>query len=364
MSKVLVITNMYPSSESPFFGVFVKNIVEAIRTEDVLVEVHAIYSHKSSKVVKLMTYIKFFVLGWVQILLNKDSMIYVHFILHSAIPVLLVPRFIKRRIIGHVHGSDINIIGDGIVSKIKRFIISSFIKRADLLIVPSCFYKKFLLQQFICDSNKVIVSPSGGVNLDMFYPINTAKNDAEKIKILFASRLIKAKGLSTLVGAFGRMNTQQRSMFELTIVGDGPYKQWMQDSLKKFFSDDVVFTGMLAQEELAKNYNQADYFLFPSEMESLGLVGLEAMACSLPVLAPLNSGISDYLQDGVNGYKFAVNDENSLYELLCSLPLKKLNYKSLALNALNTAKKYDSKKVSLSLVKEIVGVTKVDMSNE
>ena len=64
------------------------------------------------------------------------------------------------------------------------------------------------------------------------------------------------------------------------VVGDGP-----QLAELKARYPDVVFTGYLRGDELARALTAADVFVFPSKTDTFGLVMLEAMSCGVPVAA-------------------------------------------------------------------------------
>ena len=64
------------------------------------------------------------------------------------------------------------------------------------------------------------------------------------------------------------------------VVGDGP----SLESLKQAWPD-AHFVGALSGEPLARAYNSADVFVFPSRTDTLGLVMIEALACGVPVAA-------------------------------------------------------------------------------
>jgi glycosyltransferase involved in cell wall biosynthesis len=64
------------------------------------------------------------------------------------------------------------------------------------------------------------------------------------------------------------------------VVGDGP----AMDELKKKYPD-AVFVGKKEGVELARQYQGADVFVFPSRTDTFGMVLIEALACGLPVAA-------------------------------------------------------------------------------
>jgi glycosyltransferase involved in cell wall biosynthesis len=82
--------------------------------------------------------------------------------------------------------------------------------------------------------------------------------------------------------------------------------------------DRIYFTGDVSEEMLAKYYNAADIFVFPSLYEGFGLPIIEAMACGCPVVASNTTSIPEILGDaGILIYP--LNSENmaeSILELL------------------------------------------------
>ena len=67
-------------------------------------------------------------------------------------------------------------------------------------------------------------------------------------------------------------------------------------------ADGVVFHGHMSREGLRTMYQSLDVFVLTSHREGLALVGLEAMACGIPVVATRCGGPEDYIEDGVTGY--------------------------------------------------------------
>ena len=52
--------------------------------------------------------------------------------------------------------------------------------------------------------------------------------------------------------------------------------------------------------------------LMPSEMESFGLVALEAMACKVPTIATRVGGVPELIDDGETGLLFSVGDVDGM----------------------------------------------------
>ena len=91
----------------------------------------------------------------------------------------------------------------------------------------------------------------------------------------------------------------------LAVVGDGPARPYLE---AHFAGLPVTFMGYLRGEALSRAYASADIFVFPSRLETFGLVVMEAMASGLPVVAARVGGVSDIVREGSIGYTFDAGD--------------------------------------------------------
>jgi glycosyltransferase involved in cell wall biosynthesis len=66
--------------------------------------------------------------------------------------------------------------------------------------------------------------------------------------------------------------------------------------------DRVRFAGALDDEAMPAFFRGLDMLVIPSHVEGHAIVGIEAMACGVPVISTRCGGPEDYVVDGVNGY--------------------------------------------------------------
>ena len=161
-----------------------------------------------------------------------------------------------------------------------------------------------------------------GVDLEDFFPDVPPIDEFcdGKVNILFVGRLEKRKGLNYLLKAY-RQAKREVPNSRLIVVGPCTRlrrkyeKQIMRSGIK-----DVVFVGYVNNDELPRYYKTADIFCAPAtSCESFGIVLLEAMAVSKPIVASNIEGYASLVNHGVEGLLVPPRDERSLAEALISL---------------------------------------------
>lgn len=159
-----------------------------------------------------------------------------------------------------------------------------------------------------------------GVDLQRF--LRTSRSRArEKIRkefglsqhhfvFLFVGNFFKRKGVQFLLPAFARLRDDST---RLIIVGSHEGEnQWAKEMIEDLgVANKVVLAG--EQKDVETFYAASDAFVFPSFYESFGLVLLEALACSLPVIASRTGGAEDLIQDNENG--FLLSSPGNIHEL-------------------------------------------------
>ena len=164
----------------------------------------------------------------------------------------------------------------------------------------------------ILDEKIKVIPP--GVNLELFRPMNKIESKKslglyDNNVILYVGRIDPIKGLYTLLDSVFNLNDSYN--IKLIIVGGELNKSQDLINLQNYTADKnkshiVDFVGIVDQSNLPIYYNAADLFLLTSYYESFGLSVLESLSCGTPAIVSDVGGLSNLIDNGVNGY--LVND--------------------------------------------------------
>lgn len=122
-------------------------------------------------------------------------------------------------------------------------------------------------------------------------------------RILFAGRLVKAKGWRHAVAATTLASRSMGRDFRLVVAGDGPELAAMQRFAAKYdIGIKIDFLGWIDSQAMQLEMRQADLLLMPSLWaEPFGLLGIEAGCVGLPAAGYAVGGIPDWLVPGETG---------------------------------------------------------------
>jgi len=177
---------------------------------------------------------------------------------------------------------------------------------ADFICVPSEFVKESFVKYGIKE-DKIIKIPYG-VDLQEFSLTKSEKKKDGKFRIISTGSISIRKGSHYLLEAFDNLKLPNS---ELIFIGDisNDFKQ----IIKKYLNiKNIKFIKKQNQERLKFFYNIADLFVLCSIEEGLAMVQAQAMACGLPVICTTNTGGSEFIDDGINGYVIPIRNINIL----------------------------------------------------
>ncbi len=193
--------------------------------------------------------------------------------------------------------------------------ISSWIERtafegAAAIIAVSEGMRRDILRSYpSIDESKVAVVHNG-IDLSRWQPLNDPDLvrelgiDPDRPSVVFVGRITRQKGLPYLLRAAKLLPPD----VQLVLCAGAPDTpeilaevQAGVAQLQSERSGVVWLDTLLTQHQLAAVLTQATTFVCPSVYEPLGIVNLEAMACSAPVVGTATGGIPEVIDDGVTG---------------------------------------------------------------
>jgi glycosyltransferase involved in cell wall biosynthesis len=181
-----------------------------------------------------------------------------------------------------------------------------YLDDVDALVVPSEPAGEHLREVGIRAPIRVVPN---GVDTEFFRPVEAAAfrerhGLPEGTLVGYTGRHGFEKDLGTILEAVDGLDAG-----EPTVVfgGDGPARAGLERRAATVDAD-VRFLGFLDREELPAFYSSLDAFLFPSPVETQGLVALEANACGTPVVGVDAGALADTVVEGVTGHRFDRGD--------------------------------------------------------
>lgn len=245
------------------------------------------------------------------------DLLHVHYAIPHSISAYLARQMLGRQnrrlpFITTLHGTDITLVGlDHSYLPITRFGIDE----SDGVTAISSYLREKTLQEF--QPKRAIEVIPNFVNCDVYLPLSEAVREegraryaepGEKI-LMHLSNFRPVKRTADVVRVFSRIAREIPA--RLLMIGDGPDRsaaEWIAH--RKGIQDRVHFLGK--QSNVSEILPLADLLLMPSELESFGLVALEAMACRVPTIATRVGGVPELIEDGVNGRLFPVGDVEAM----------------------------------------------------
>jgi 1,2-diacylglycerol 3-alpha-glucosyltransferase len=122
-----------------------------------------------------------------------------------------------------------------------------------------------------------------------------------ELVLIYIGRLSKEKNLEFLIRSLRELLTAEDNL-KLLFVGDGKTKAGLESQTRALgLENKVVFTGYVPYEEVHGYYFLGDIFVTASLSEVFPLTIIEALSCSLPVVAIDAVGTGDIVRHGYNG---------------------------------------------------------------
>jgi UDP-glucose:(heptosyl)LPS alpha-1,3-glucosyltransferase len=169
------------------------------------------------------------------------------------------------------------------------------------IVAISGMVKRNIMENYTVPADDIAVIYNG-VDLERFHPKNRGRfrqdirrqyniGDSEFVA-LFVGSGFERKGVRYLLEAAELLDQPVTVM----IVGKGAEEKFRHITRRQR----AIFCG--PQKQIERYYAAADAFVFPTIYEPFGNVHLEALASGLPVITTTNSGASEIIENGKNGF--------------------------------------------------------------
>ena len=180
----------------------------------------------------------------------------------------------------------------------------------------------FTSHNYSRSSNSIRVF-GAGVDTDKFM-YKESRNNEDNFHVLFASRLLKNKGLELLVRACEELNSSGIKV-TLSVAGimdkDSPFSFSCEELDELLNSDIVNWLGQ--RDDIAKLIEDSDIVALPTSYgEGIPRILIESCAIGRPIVTTDLGGCKDICVDGFNGFIVAVGDNGSLLSALKKLALE------------------------------------------
>ncbi|MCG6553213.1 MAG: glycogen synthase [Candidatus Magnetominusculus sp. LBB02] len=181
------------------------------------------------------------------------------------------------------------------------------IEMADSIIAVSEGMKKDIIELFDVDADKISVIYNG-IDTQEYAPVHSKEALAQyginpdKPYILFVGRITRQKGIIHLVNAIKHISDEAQIVLCAGQPDTPEIKHEMEEGIKNIKRGNVIWIQkMVPKKEVIELYTHASVFCCPSIYEPFGIINLEAMACSTPVVASAVGGIVEIIEDGQTG---------------------------------------------------------------
>jgi glycosyltransferase involved in cell wall biosynthesis len=317
--KVLIIPSWYPNKENPVSGIFFKEQAKAL-SEFIDVAVlnlnispkNIFPEEKIEKIGKMTTFtikklnvfpkmklkrllLKYYTLKSFKKIINifgTPDIIHAHVTYPAGYMAYILKKKYGIPIVITEHAT----FFEKIYTKNKKIVQKIFDKTDYYIAVGNNLKKQ--LQSFGRKQCEVIPN---FINFEKFQELETTNTNfkSDKFNYINISLMTEKKGIDILLKALNKIvyNYGYKDVF-LHLVGDGPKRNEYEKLAKNLrITNYCKFYGLVSNDEIPSMLSSCNALIISSRIETFGVVGIEAMAAGLPVIATICGGPEDYVKD-------------------------------------------------------------------
>ena len=184
-------------------------------------------------------------------------------------------------------------------------------RNANRIVAVSEFTRQLALKNY---NVKIQVIPNG-VDLSTMQPDLIHLNQPPRI--VFAGRFMAQKNPLQLVQT---LNGLKQLQWQCVMIGDGPLMQDVKRAVAELdLEDRFQFTGWIDPQDVLNWFDKSDILFMPSRSEGLPVIGVQALAKGLAIVAGRVGGFVDLVDNNKNGYLIRQEDAGEFRTSLLGL---------------------------------------------
>jgi glycosyltransferase involved in cell wall biosynthesis len=172
-----------------------------------------------------------------------------------------------------------------------------------------------LLLKYNLDSERTAYIPNCA-DSRFFFP--RSYDSIGPLRLLYAGTWLDQRGIFYLRGALERLSARIPGL-TMTFAGCACPAETIYEFFGPKLTSTVVVQPVIPAERMQDLYAAHDVFLFPSLVEGLPTVLLEAMASGMPVITTETCGMQDIVEDGYNGLMIPTADAGAIEDAVLRL---------------------------------------------
>jgi glycosyltransferase involved in cell wall biosynthesis len=237
------------------------------------------------------------------------------------IAILGTTRWLFKRTIFHFHACGLTELYDSL-PRLMQWLYRLAYSRPDVAICLSEFNPQ---DGKHLGAKREYTVPNGIEDtFEIYGNTNPSAHDKRDPQLLFVGVLYESKGVCLLLEAC-KILLERRVPFHLKVMGKFESPQFEREVKSLIeangLADKVTFLGQLKGQKKFAAFASADIFCYPTffESESFGVVAVEAMCFSLPVVATRWRGVQSVVDESRSGFLVPIKDAPALADKLEAL---------------------------------------------
>lgn len=286
--------------------------------------------------------------------LFHPDVIHVHFAVPAGALAWMLARFTRVPYVLTAHLGD---VPGGVPEKTNDwfrwiFPITRWIWRdASARVAVSEYTRSLALKHY---NEEVLIIPNG-------IDVDGESQDSIRVNnppvIVFAGRFMEQKSPLLIIQI---LNEVKHLSWKCVMIGDGPLMPDVKKSISEFgLEDRFVLTGWITPDEVLKYFEQSDILFMPSLSEGLPVVGVQALAKGLAIVASRVGGFVDLVDENQNGYLIDVGNKDGFKSRLQELLTNSNRLLSLRQASLKKANSFEITQIAEQYEKIFLEIVRV-----